>query len=89
MLATGIGAGLAAGGVYWWNDGRYDRWQNEDRRLAASMPGANPDVWIADQQSNDALLHSVQRTDTVGIALAGLSIAAVIAAAVMAVVFER
>jgi len=53
------------------------------------MAGGDPAVWLADQQRNDALWQSVQRADTVSIALAGVSIAAVIASAVMAVVFER
>jgi hypothetical protein len=88
LLATGVGFGLAAGGVYWWNQDRYDSWQQEDRRLSAGMGTTSLNVWLADQQRNDALLHSIHRADAVDIGLVGLSLAAVVTSAVLAIVLD-
>jgi len=89
LLATGVGAGLVAGGTAWWNQGRYDQWTDEDRRLAAAMTGTDPSEWIADQQRNDALLRSIQRADNVSLVLAGVSVAAIVTSAVLVVFFDR
>jgi tetratricopeptide (TPR) repeat protein len=89
LLAGGLGASLAAGALYGWNDGRYDQWRDEDRRLEVPAPGTPPAVWVADQQRNDALLQSIHRVDAVDLTLAGLSVAAVVASAVLLVVFDR
>jgi tetratricopeptide (TPR) repeat protein len=89
LLAGGAAVGIAAGIVYRWNDGRYDQWRDEDQQLSSSPSGASGDAWIAAQQRNDTLLHSIQRTDTVSITLVGVSVAAVIASAVIAIIFER
>ena len=78
-----------AGAVYWWNDGRYDDWSDEDRRLATSASSTSPDAWLAAQQQNDARLRSIQLADTVDLALAALSITAVVASALLTVVFDR
>jgi tetratricopeptide (TPR) repeat protein len=88
LLAGGIGMGLAAGGIYWWNDGRYDDWAAEDRRLGSAMAIA-PDVWLAEQRRNDDLLRSIQRADTVNFALAGVAIASVVASAVLLLLSQR
>jgi tetratricopeptide (TPR) repeat protein len=89
LLAGGIGMGLAAGGIYWWNDGRYDDWRAEDRRLGSPMPEVAPDVWLAQQRRNDDLLGSVHRADTIDLALAGVAVASVIASAVLLLLSER
>ncbi|HEY7374518.1 MAG TPA: tetratricopeptide repeat protein [Polyangia bacterium] len=89
LLAGGVGVGLAAGIVYWWNNGRFDDWRTEDQRLAAAMAGTPTNVWLAAQQRNDSLLQSVQRVDKIDLALAGLSLAAVLASAVTLVIFDR
>jgi tetratricopeptide (TPR) repeat protein len=89
LLAGGAALGLASGIVYWWNNGRYDDWRTEDQRLATAMAGTPTNVWIADQQRNDNLLRSVQRVDKIDLALASVSLAAVLASAVMLVLFER
>jgi tetratricopeptide (TPR) repeat protein len=88
LCAGGVGLGLAAGAVTWWNNGRYDDWRTEDQRLAA-MPGSDPQVWIGRQQRNDALLHSIQRVDSIDLVLAGLSVAAVLTSAVLVIAFDR
>jgi tetratricopeptide (TPR) repeat protein len=89
LLAGGVGLGLASGIVYWWNNGRYDDWRTEDQRLATAAAGTPTNVWLADQQRNDSLLRSVQRVDKIDFALASLSLAAVLASAVMLVVSDR
>jgi tetratricopeptide (TPR) repeat protein len=89
LLAGGIGLGLGAGAVYWWNHDRYYAWQNEDQRLSAPMANTPTSAWIADQQRNDARLHSIQRTDTIDLVLAGAAIVAIISSAVLLVISER
>jgi len=89
LLAGGIGLGLGAGALYWWNHDRYDAWQNEDQRLSARMANTPTSAWIADQQRNDALLDSIQRADTIDLVFAGAAIAAIIASAVLLVISER
>jgi tetratricopeptide (TPR) repeat protein len=90
VCAAGVVVGLAAGGVYWWNDRRYNDWRAEDQRLAAAMPSpAAQDSWLADQRRNDSLLRSIQRVDTGDAVLAGLSVAALLTSAVLAIAFDR
>jgi hypothetical protein len=89
LLGSGVVVGLAAGALYWWNDGRYDDWRDEDRRLATTAPSTSPEEWLAAQQRNDARLRSIQTVDAVDLTLAGVAIAAVVASAVLTVVFDR
>jgi len=89
LLAGGAGLGLVAGGISWWNNGRYDDWQTEDRRLANPTPGIDPATWVAQQRDNDARLRSIQRVDTIDLVLAGTAIAAVVASAVLLVIADR
>lgn len=70
-----LGAGLAsvAAGAYLWhyNGSRHDRWQAEDRRLAALYGQKPPRPTDLDsrQAANDELIRSIQRTDKVTVAL--------------------
>jgi tetratricopeptide (TPR) repeat protein len=83
VLATGVAAGLAAGGLYWWNASRYGRWQQEDRRLSTEMSQVQLNTWVADQRQNDALLHSIQRADTAAVAIASVALAAIVGSALL------
>jgi len=89
LLAGGVSLGLAAGGIYWWNNGRYDDWRTTDQGLAKATSGTDPAAWLAQQQDNDARLRSIQRVDTINLILAGTAVAAVIASAVLLVLPER
>lgn len=71
-LAGGAGLllGVAAGGHYLWNRGRYADWRTEDRALAAS--NRVPDYRVR-QDANNELANSIDRASrvTVGLTLAG------------------
>lgn len=71
--ALGVGlAGVAAGAYLWrYNDGRHDRWQEEDDRLSAGYASKPPRPADLDQRqaANDDLIRSIQRTDKVTVGL--------------------
>jgi tetratricopeptide (TPR) repeat protein len=90
LLAVGIAAGAAGGGVTWWNDNRYGDWAAEDRRLAGPLPaGVSAEAWSSEQAKNDDLLRSIQRVDKVSGALIGLAAACLLGAAVVAILLDR
>jgi hypothetical protein len=87
-LLTGGGGlllGLAAGGHYLWNRGRYADWRTEDAALAA--PGAAPD-YRERQLANNALADSIERASRVSVGM-GVAGAALLSAGMLLIVLDR
>jgi hypothetical protein len=70
--AGAVGLGIAALAVYLAADGKYDRWNREDKSLAASATRSDTTVDDLDQRQrdNDNLLKSIWKMDTTAGALA-------------------
>ena len=88
MLGAGTAAGVAAGVVYLWNDGRYDRWRAADQQLSVPPTGAPMD-WLDRQRQNDELLRSIQRVDTIDTVVAAAAVACVLGSALLGVLINR
>jgi hypothetical protein len=78
-LVTGLGAGLAALGVYVIANARFDTWQKQQGHLDAlaqvahQLPSdASLDPLLAMQADNDDLLRAVWRMDRAAVALAAI-----------------
>ena len=85
--ALGAAIGVAAIPLSLWNNGRYDQWQKEDRRLLMNPPSMDTAAAFAAQQdANDARLRSIQRTDHGILALVGVSVLFLVGAAVLGLV---
>jgi tetratricopeptide (TPR) repeat protein len=81
-----VGAAVA---VHLWNDGRYDQWHDEDRRLYAPPPaGTSPSDWVRRQNDNDDLLQSIKRTDRVELGLALTAGACVLTGAALTMLWQ-
>jgi hypothetical protein len=75
FAGTGAALGIAAAGIYVWNDGRHGDWQAERDALdaeAAKGPPFAPDL-AARQRENDRLLGSIRDWDRIdlGVGIAG------------------
>ncbi|HXI59382.1 MAG TPA: tetratricopeptide repeat protein [Polyangia bacterium] len=85
--ALGVAVGVAAVPLSLWNNGRYDQWQKEDRRLSMNPPSMETAAAFAAQQdANDTRLRSIQRTDHGILALVGVSVLFLVGAAVLGLV---
>jgi tetratricopeptide (TPR) repeat protein len=81
-LAVGTAGALAGVGAYRWNSSRFQRWQDEDRRLASAQPSMPADLGDLSrrQQDNDALAASIRRWDTVTVSATSLAVVAALGA---------
>lgn len=82
---SGAAVGLLAGGLYLWNDGRYDTWQKERDALDSEWTTQKPPFPTSlgeRQKQNDSLISSVQSADKVvvgvGVASAALLLTGVV-----------
>jgi tetratricopeptide (TPR) repeat protein len=88
LLGAGVGVGLAAGAIAWWNDDRYSTWAHENQALMMPAPTDTMQraAWIARQNSNDNLWSSIRNVDRGVLVAAALSTACIVSATIVGLV---